>query len=100
MSDLGDLLREHAEPGRSLRRRPSRLGQLFDETYPDPSSLTLEESARMTHDDLALLADQEIDRERVMSMVRWAFAERPSPWLEERRVRLDREAARRKKGGR
>ena len=91
--DPFDVLREALPAGISLQRRPSALGAMLDETYPDGTRLTLD--GRIDHSDIPLLADEEIDRERVLCVLRWALTHRPSAWLIQRRARLDAEAERR-----
>ena len=91
-----DEIDEALRNGVSRRRQWSRLAMLLDEAYPDPSALTLEEHARLSHSDIKRLSNDEMDRERLACLFRWAFAAEVTPWLEERRARLEAEFKRRK----
>jgi hypothetical protein len=75
----------------------SRLAELIVEAYPDPSPCdTREEFARFLNDDVPGLSLEDLDRERIVARLRWAF-DGDSSWLRERLQRLDREAATRRR---
>jgi hypothetical protein len=74
------------------------LLRLLDVAYPDPDpTATAEQFARAAHDDIAQLDDEQLYVERVQCGTRWAWTppHRRTPWLVERRARLEREATRR-----
>lgn len=76
----------------------TRLAELIEEAYPDPSECSsLEALKRAWHRDISHLADEDLDRERILARLRWALDLKPSAWLTERLARLDREAERRKR---
>jgi len=71
----------------------TRLADLMLEAYPDPSACnSLEAFERARHRDVPCLADEALDRERILARFRWALSPEPSSWLVERLARLDREA--------
>jgi hypothetical protein len=76
----------------------SRLLELLEEAYPDPSQwATVEGFQRAHHDDVTHLDDEELDDERVLARIRRAATPRHqrTQWLVERVTVLEREAARR-----
>jgi hypothetical protein len=98
VNDAARALRAYP-PGiltRGARRRPAfTLADLFIAEYPDPRPCdSLEQFERAHHMDIAALSLDEIDRERVRALNRWAYDSNPSEWLLERRRLLDDTAAR------
>jgi hypothetical protein len=76
--------------------RPSvTAADLFIAEYPDPDECrSLDEFERTRHMDISRMSLDEIDRERVKALNRWAYDPDPSDWLLERRRVLDDAAAR------
>lgn len=77
---------------------PTRLLNLLLEQYPDPRRCdTAESFARFHHADVRDLDNEALEDERFLARFRRACDPAPSDWLRERIVRLDAEAARRRK---
>jgi hypothetical protein len=82
-------------------RRPASLPALPDQfvaAYPDPNPFaSLEQARRATHDDLVDMEIEDLDRERVLAMLRDAYApDFTTAWFIERKLKLDAYAQRRR----
>jgi hypothetical protein len=79
-------------------RRPSfpSLAQMFLAAYPDPEeTVSLEQWRRSCHADLVDMSADQIDIERLKATMRLAYApDSITPWLHERKLKLDGYAAR------
>jgi hypothetical protein len=87
--------------GRELPAEPLppalTLADLCDDAYPDPNPYDMvEEFRRWRHEDVGLLDDDTLLRERTLAKLRWATTETPSTWLRDRLHVLDAEAGRRR----
>jgi hypothetical protein len=85
--------------GRELPVEPPApmLADLVHFCYPDPNPYDMvEDFRRWRHEDVGLLDDHTLLRERTLAKLRWATTEKPSPWLRDRLRVLDAEAGRRR----
>jgi hypothetical protein len=77
---------------------PPTLPEQFVAAYPDPDPfVSLEQARRATHDDLVDMDVEDLDRERVLAMLRDAYAPNSiTVWFRDRLLKLDAYAQRRR----